>query len=149
MQNFKCKNYKCHQWKVSQVGLRGIFIRKQETQPFSVSFCGTPSGAAVSIGNITQTMVVNTTKQSWNTSGGELPVGTYLALVPSLNSELSVFFGNGLTPMGTHKPLYEPVYWHIYVMPNTSNMMTSSNGKIFRVTGPLCGEFTGPGEFPA
>ena len=29
------------------------------------------------------------------------------------------------------------------------HMMTSSNGNIFRVTGPLCGEFTGPGEFPA
>ena len=28
------------------------------------------------------------------------------------------------------------------------HMMTSSNGNIFRVTGPLCGEFTGPGEFP-
>ena len=28
-------------------------------------------------------------------------------------------------------------------------MMTSSNGNIFRVTGPLCGEFTDPGEFPA
>ena len=28
-------------------------------------------------------------------------------------------------------------------------MMTSSNGKIFRVTGHLCGEFTGPCEFPA
>ena len=27
-------------------------------------------------------------------------------------------------------------------------MMTSLNGNIFRVTGPLCGEFTGPGEFP-
>ena len=27
-------------------------------------------------------------------------------------------------------------------------MMTSSNGNIFRVTGPLWGEFTGPGEFP-
>ena len=26
--------------------------------------------------------------------------------------------------------------------------MTSSNGNIFRLTGPLCGEFTGPGEFP-
>ena len=26
--------------------------------------------------------------------------------------------------------------------------MTSSNGIIFRFTGPLCGEFTGPGEFP-
>ena len=29
------------------------------------------------------------------------------------------------------------------------HMMTSSNGNIFRVTGTLCGEFTGPGEFPA
>ena len=28
-------------------------------------------------------------------------------------------------------------------------MMTSSNGNIFRVTGPLCGKFTGTGEFPA
>ena len=27
--------------------------------------------------------------------------------------------------------------------------MTSSNGNVFRVTGPLCGEFTDPGEFPA
>ena len=26
--------------------------------------------------------------------------------------------------------------------------MTSSDGNIFRGTGPLCGEFTGPGEFP-
>ena len=30
----------------------------------------------------------------------------------------------------------------------SESMMTSSNGNIFRVTGPLCGEFTGPGEFP-
>ena len=28
-------------------------------------------------------------------------------------------------------------------------MMTSLNGNIFRVTGPLCGEFTVPVEFPA
>ena len=34
--------------------------------------------------------------------------------------------------------------WHSRVL----IMMTSSNGNIFRVTGPLCGEFTGPGEFP-
>ena len=27
-------------------------------------------------------------------------------------------------------------------------MLKSSNGNIFRVTGPLCGEFTGPVEFP-
>ena len=31
---------------------------------------------------------------------------------------------------------------------NLLPMMTSSNGNIFRVTGPLCGEFTGPGDFP-
>ena len=34
---------------------------------------------------------------------------------------------------------------HIFI---TQYMMTSSNGNIFRVTGHLCGEFTGPGEFP-
>ena len=28
-------------------------------------------------------------------------------------------------------------------------MMTSWNGNIYRVTGHLCGDFTGPGEFPA
>ena len=32
--------------------------------------------------------------------------------------------------------------------PGCITMMTSSNGNFFRVTGPLCGEFTGPGEFP-
>ena len=34
------------------------------------------------------------------------------------------------------------------LMVQNNNMMTSSNGNIFRVTGHLCGEFTGPGEFP-
>ena len=38
------------------------------------------------------------------------------------------------------KPLPAPI--------RTLFMMTSSNGNIFRVTGPLCGKFTGPGEFP-
>ena len=31
----------------------------------------------------------------------------------------------------------------------SSLMKTSSNGNIFRVTGPLCGEFTRHGEFPS
>ena len=34
-----------------------------------------------------------------------------------------------------------------YVMP-VIHMMTSSNGNIFRVTGHLCGEFTGPRWIP-
>ena len=37
---------------------------------------------------------------------------------------------------------------HVYKIRKAIFMMTSSNGNIFRVTGPLCGEFTGPGEFP-
>ena len=43
--------------------------------------------------------------------------------------------------------IYLPIYIYIsvgiYVF-----MMTSSKGNILRVTGPLCGEFTGHGEFP-
>ena len=43
-------------------------------------------------------------------------------------------------------------YYHAFssVIATSHNlsMMTSSNANIFRVTGPLCGEFTGPGEFP-
>ena len=31
----------------------------------------------------------------------------------------------------------------------TSPWWRHKNGNIFRITGPLCGEFTGPGEFPA
>ena len=32
----------------------------------------------------------------------------------------------------------------IALLVSVSHMMTSSNGNIFRVTGHLCGEFTGP-----
>ena len=45
-------------------------------------------------------------------------------------------------------------YYHIllrgwYLFGCVKPMMTSSNRAIFRVTDHLCGEFTGPGEFPA
>ena len=43
------------------------------------------------------------------------------------------------------KQTYLPYMWLLIM----ALMMTSSNGTIFRVTGPLCGEFTNPGEFPA
>ena len=67
-----------------------------------------------------------------------------------------------MAPTGD-KPLSEPMrfslltrvcvtrpQWVKWPMGNSNDyiMMTSSNGNIFRVTGPLCGEFTGPGEFP-
>ena len=42
----------------------------------------------------------------------------------------------------------KPGKWHLSYWQGSVNMMTSSNGTIFLVTGPMCGEFTGPGEFP-
>ena len=50
------------------------------------------------------------------------------------------FYKYDTTDAFTHRQTY---------MLRKNTMMTSSNGNIFRVTGPLCGEFTGPGEFHA
>ena len=46
--------------------------------------------------------------------------------------------------------MYHPIcynQWFLLLF-NIQLMMTSSNGNIFRVTGPLCGEFTGPRWIP-
>ena len=53
-------------------------------------------------------------------------------------SHINISLGNSLVPSG-NGALHESMLM----------MMTSSNGNIFRVSGPLCGEFTGPGEFLA
>ena len=45
--------------------------------------------------------------------------------------------------------IYSQFFGCIWTGTNVIRMTTSSNGNIFRVTGPLCGEFTGPGEIPA
>ena len=53
---------------------------------------------------------------------------------------------------GNHQPTAEfidQLHSNSFASLINKPMMTSSNGNIFRVTGPLCGEFTGPGEFPA
>ena len=49
--------------------------------------------------------------------------------------------------LNTHVVLHEnfiPIAMSIGEETPTTSMMTSSNGNIFRVTGHLCGEFTGP-----
>ena len=51
-----------------------------------------------------------------------------------------------------NKPYPEPIMTEIYAamwLLDWLVMMTSSNGKFFRVTGPLCGEFTGHRWIPA
>ena len=46
-------------------------------------------------------------------------------------------------------PLVEVMTCNLFrAKPLPETMMTSSNGNIFRVIGPLCGEFTVTGEFP-
>ena len=52
--------------------------------------------------------------------------------------------GNGLVPLGYHS-LTESMLSFDGARPRWDHtMMTSSNGNIFRVTGHLCGKFTGP-----
>ena len=65
------------------------------------------------------------------------PVDIYFLLSYSLFAYLFVLFvGMGVICCNIHHQ----------VKPH--DIMTSSNGNIFRITGPLCGEYTGPGEFP-
>ena len=43
---------------------------------------------------------------------------------------------------------YHHVAWELWFRKSTCYMMTSSNGNILRVTGPLCGEITGDRWIP-
>ena len=50
------------------------------------------------------------------------------------------------TPTVVNTPIH--IFSPDFIKINVLIMMTSSNGNIFRVTGHLCREFTGPGAFP-
>ena len=74
----------------------------------------------------------------------------YWYLLPQL-SYLSITINcltsNQINSKASHSWSYvKGIHW--WPLDSPPNMMTSSNGNSFRVTGPLCGEFTGPGEFP-
>ena len=58
--------------------------------------------------------------------------------------------GSGLGEFDYSYKIIDNLYSHTepHLPYHNISMMMSSNGNIFRVTGPLCGEFTGPGEFP-
>ena len=58
----------------------------------------------------------------------------------------AIFYGNSSVPLNhpRKRGLRNVEHWFLL-----ASMMTSSNGNIFRVTGHLCGEFTGTREFPA
>ena len=48
----------------------------------------------------------------------------------------------------TPSSLHISISFSIHLFPSLLHMMTSWNGNIFRVTGHLCGEFTGPRWIP-
>ena len=56
------------------------------------------------------------------------------------------FFANNYSTPNMPNEIYISDNYH--TLPFMYYMMSSSNGSIFRVTGPLCWEFIGPGEFP-
>ena len=73
----------------------------------------------------------------WQTDSVSSQSPTYVGLV----GELYNIFFVAIMVIWSHNLLVK--YGHCSQL-----MMTSWNGNIFRVTGPLCGEFTGPGDFP-
>ena len=68
----------------------------------------------------------------------------WLCLVPSSTTRLASDVGYRTM---TYTSLTENKK-HNIPSQSLKTMMTSSNGNIFRVTDHLCGEFTGPGDFP-
>ena len=75
----------------------------------------------------------------WIYKGSSKPA--YIKYDQGNKSEVDIY-GKNMSPCTIqHMPF-------IRLWVDSVHMMTSSNGNIFRVTGPLCGEFTGPGEFP-
>ena len=73
---------------------------------------------------------------AWLPWGSERPIFKYTNRIP--NPICRRWFNLWCTKTSLKGTKFAPMH----------TMMTSSNGNIFRVTGPLCGEFTGPGEFP-
>ena len=97
--------------------------------------------------NITNICHMNITKQShFSSSYTSLVVAIFTSpLILNLNLETNSVIP-GLTTRDS-----EHYLWSLFGKLSHAmiSMMTSSNGNIFRVIGHLCGEFTGPGEFPA
>ena len=105
----------------------------------------------------------------WIRAKGDMLHSIFYAIFMLFSENETVILGEPFTFEDVSDPEYQPrnfkAQWlggkwfvsdsypngHILDVIYTStcfNMMTSSNGNIFRVTGPLCGEFTGPRWIP-
>ena len=63
---------------------------------------------------------------------------------------ISHFIGNGVTSqISSNSTFCSTACFGLATKKSPKLMMTSSNGNIFRITGHLCGEFTGPSNSPA
>ena len=94
-----------------------------------------------------QLLSPNTYKVDW-IRHAETPfkLMTIRKLVCSSRSRIGLLFWTEVLPLRFLICLRRSLYITIDL---SLRMMTSPNGNIFRVTGPLCGEFTGTGVFHA
>ena len=63
-------------------------------------------------------------------------------------SQNSIIVNAWMSNKSITKHIWDPII-HPCIEPGPWSMMTSSNGNIFDVTGPLCGNLLVPGEFPS
>ena len=101
---------------------------------------------------------INLTKRVRSSSSGQMY--TQIRLVSSMQIKLIswaattklCFFHsdmNHLSPRGSNQAYFsKTISTRIYITFHLGYMMTSSIGYIFRVTGHLCGDFTGPRWIP-
>ena len=87
-------------------------------------------------------LTFETHKKSYNESYQVLTIAQMLSYMITFQVWFCIGKFIYCTNTHTHTYIFATVFSYIKCM------MTSSNGNIFRVTGPLCGIFSGPGEFP-
>ena len=136
----------CHDWNATL----GYTIRNHHATPFGRSSLGTckcvkfnnvEAGPWYFVENIFYAQ--NILNFFWR----KVNITLHFKILFNIASGMVIKVSNRIRRKRSTKRKQKPGVRLNTTMPS-SHMMTSSNGNIFRVTGPLCGEFTGPGEFP-
>ena len=104
---------------------------------YIVPFCSLCQIYSSHVIDLDNKLLITSTSQTGNISGTRPDWLVFLARKTMVTADYLVLRSLWLTNL---------IAWNRLI--DWCGMMTSSNGNIFRVTGHLCGEFTGPGEFP-
>ena len=120
----------------------------EETQPWYMLIHYWPKTAELEITYTNQSCVMEVTKAKsiyrfYNASKPFSALTTITGRIITVREIINMFYMAHCLAASAWWSM-APMLQYIHIQ---KHMMTSSNGTIFRVTGPLCGEFTG--EFPA